>query len=78
MPYFSEVKTFIYGAIMFVVMTFIAWFKYRGAKINSLEEEVKKHEAKDKAQDFEAQNREAAARAEAEDEKSITTHTYTI
>lgn len=78
MPYLSEIKTFLYGAIMFIVMGFIGWFKYRGQKIDDLEQEVQNHEAKDRAQDFEADNREAAARAEAEDAKNIASNTFTI
>lgn len=75
---FSQIKLYLSAILAGVVMIFAAWFKYRGDKIDDLEKEIKNHEAKDKAQDFEAQNREAAARAEAQDAKSITSDTYTI
>jgi len=75
---FSQVKIYLSALLAGIVMLFAAWFKYRGDKIDDLEKEIENHEAKDKAQDFEAQNREAAARAEAEDAKSITSDTYTI
>jgi len=75
---FSQIKLYLSALMAGAVMLFAAWFKYRGDKIDDLEKEIENHEAKDKAQDFEAQNREAAARAEAEDAKSITSDTYTI
>jgi len=74
----SQIKLYLSALMAGAVMLFAAWFKYRGNKIDNLEKEIENHEAKDKAQDFEAQNREAAARAEAEDAKSITSDTYTI
>jgi len=75
---FSQIKLYLSTVLAGAVMLFAAWFKYRGDKIDDLEKEIENHEAKDKAQDFEAQNREAAARAEAEDAKSIISDTYTI
>jgi len=75
---FSQIKLYLSALLAGIVMLFAAWFKYRGDKIDNLEKEIENHEAKDKAQGFEAQNREAAARAEAEDAKSITSDTYTI
>jgi len=75
---FSQIKLYLSAILAGAMMLFAAWFKYRGDKIDDLEKEIENHEAKDKAQDFEAQNREAAARAEAEDAKSITSDTYTI
>jgi len=75
---FSQIKLYLSAILAGAVMLFAAWFKYRGDKIDNLEKEIENHEAKDKAQDFEAQNREAAARAEAEDAKSIISDTYTI
>lgn len=75
---FDQIKVYIYMAFGFIVMAFLAVFKYRGERIDSLETEVKQHEKKDKAQDFEKQNVEAAARAEAEDDKIINSDHYTI
>ena len=75
---FNQFKAYLYLVGAAIVAIFIGWFKYRGAKIDSLEEEVENHEAIDKAQDFEADNRAAAARAEALDVKDTTSGTYTI
>lgn len=76
---FDQIKIYLTIAGAAFVALFIAIFKYRGMRIDTLEKEVKDAEAKDKAQDFEAQNREAAARAEVEDAKRITTNnTFTI
>jgi len=76
---FDQIKIYLTMVGAALVALFIAIFKYRGMRIDTLEKEVKDAEAKDKAQDFEAQNREAAARAEAEDAKRITTNdTFTI
>jgi len=74
----SQIKLYLSAILAGAVMLFAAWFKYRGDKIDNLEKEIESHKAKDKAKGFEAQNREAAARAEAEDEKSIHSDTYTI
>ena len=75
---FDQIKGYLALAAAAIVAIFIAMFKYRGIKIDKLEEEVENHEAKDKAQDFEADNREAAAKAEAGNEKHPTTGTFTI
>ena len=78
MMIFEQIKGYFYMAVGFIIMAFLAVFKYRGVKIDKLEDEVKNHEAKDKAQDFEADNREAAAKAEAEDADNLTTGTFTV
>lgn len=72
---FEQIKVYIYAAIAVVVAIFAAVFKYRGMKIDSLETEVEYHEKKDEAQDFEKQNVEAAAKAEADDVEIPTTST---
>ncbi len=61
-----DIKSIFYTALGFIVMAFLAVFKYRGARIDSLKEEVENHEAKDLKQDFEKDNSVAAAIAEAE------------
>lgn len=77
-PIIDNIKSFLVAAALIAAAVFAALFKYRGERIDSLEDEVANHEAKDKAQDFEANNREAAAKAEAQDERDITSGTYTI
>ena len=69
---FDSIKSAFFIVIGFIVMGFLAVFKYRGNRIDSLKEEVENHEAKDKKQDFEADNRVEAAIAEAEDVQDIT------
>lgn len=68
---FDTIKLYIGIIVTAVIAGFIAMFKYRGMQIEALEKEVESHEAKDKKQDFEADNRVAAAKAEAEDVKDI-------
>jgi len=75
---FAQLKAYLLAAAGIAIAVFAAVFKYRGMKIDKLEHEVKEHEAKDKAQDFVADNREAAARAEAKDHEVITDGTYTF
>jgi len=75
---FDQFKVYFYAFVAIVVAGFAAVFKYRGMKIDKLESDVEYHEAKDKAQDFEKQNVEAAAKAEAQDVKDISVGTYTI
>ena len=72
----DQFKMYIYLAGAAMLAFFVGWFKYRGKKIDDLEDEVENHEAIDKAQDFEARNREAAARAEAEDVEDIIIGTH--
>ena len=74
----SQFKSYIYLIGAAIITFFIGWFKYRGMKIDDLEEEIENHEAIDKAQDFEADNRAAAAKAEALDVKDTNSGNYII
>lgn len=65
----DTIMGYFYIIMTAIGMMFVAWFKLRGAKIKDLEQEVANDKAKDNAQDFEADNRVAKAKAEAEDVK---------
>jgi len=71
---FTQFKLYAYGIIAAIVAFFIGWFKLRGDKIEEQEKEIKQqkqnleaveqyHEAKDKVQEFETQNKVAAEKA---------------
>ena len=57
-----NIKLYFYAFLGILVTIFAGWFKYRGQKIEKLEEEVQKHVAMEKKKDFEADNREAATK----------------
>ena len=72
-----------------IVMVFVAIFKYRGNKIANLEVELEVEQTKSKVvakvikaekevAEFTANNRVAAAKAEARDYEDITEHFYNI
>ena len=65
-------KDYFYIALGLVVIGFSALFKMRGLKIEAQEREIDAHEAKDVAQDYEADNRVAKAKAEAQDATDVT------
>ena len=67
----AQLKSYFFIALGFIGMGFLAVFKYRGAKIESQQEEIKQHKARHKADEFVSGNREAAARAEAVDTQEI-------
>ena len=68
---FGQIKAFLFTILGFIVMAFLAVFKYRGQKIDSLKNEIDQHELKDKAQDFEKNNVIKKAEAEAIDYEEV-------
>ena len=85
----DSVKMYMAMALAAIVAVFLAVFKYRGSKIDSLEDDLdnaadkaavvdKKIASTKKKTDFEANNRVAAAKAEARDYENITEHFYNI
>jgi len=86
---FGTIKIYIYGVIAAVLTAAVAIFKYRGAKIEKLEKAAKimdtnvkvaKKVIKEerKVNTFEADNRVAAAKAEAKDVEEIEKTFYSI
>ena len=76
---FGEFKVYIYGIATAIVLAVLALLKYRGHKIDVLEEEVEEHEVKDKVQEFEKQNAVAHAKIEGEaDVKVIPDGAYSL
>ncbi len=68
---FASIKDYFYIVIGFIVMGFVAVFKYRGMKIDSQAEEIEGLEAEGKKQDFETTDRVNKAIAEAKDADDI-------
>ena len=79
MMYLDTIKTYAYMVLGFIVMGFMAVYKYRGVKIKNQQKEIDAHEAKDKAQGYEADNRVEKAKAEGQDVKdTYPDGTYTV
>ena len=86
---FNTFKLWAYGIGAAVIAVAISMFKYRGNKIDTLETELEAAEANAQVVDkvleaerevtsFEADNRVAAAKAEARDYDDIQKHFYSI
>lgn len=75
---FDTIKAYGVAILTALGMIFITWFKLRGNKIDDLNEQIDTMEANDKAEDYEADNRVAKAKAEADDVEDITIGTHTI
>ncbi len=68
---FDSIKSFMYMILGFIVLGAITAYKYMAMKIERQAEEIDSLEAEGKAKDFQADNREAAAKAEATDYEEV-------